>query len=120
MNQAMLSMLELFRSMGFGALLGSGTFGVMFVISPNLFPGETSVDKAVILGALLGAGLHRLIERWVIHGMLHPITRFSTYYFRLAQLVLLSRIIGVRLQRDLIRELTRNYFLSSDEHLDGS
>ena len=102
--------IEFIRSLGAGGMIGSATFGLFFAIFPDLFGGEVTLRQITILGALAGAGGHRLIEG-LFKSILAPPARFAAYYAKLVQLALLRSTISYRLRRRIIDELTERYFL---------
>lgn len=107
------------RSLGFGAMLGSGLVGLFYVAFPDLFPGASSLREVAILGALIGGGAHRLVDEWVIRGLLAPVARYSGFYSRLLQLVVLRPLPGRRHQHELVRDLIQQFFLGGVERRGG-
>jgi membrane-bound metal-dependent hydrolase YbcI (DUF457 family) len=110
-----LRVLEFIRSLGFGALLGSGLAGLIYLGLLAKFPTEPNLENVLLVGALIGAGSHQLIDALIVRSVLHPLGNFVRYYGKLVQLVLLRRIIGHGETDELIKELTRRYFLEQDE-----
>lgn len=104
--------IELFRSLGYGAVFGGGLVGLLYCFfAPHFAPG-VSLKEAMIVGGFLGGGLHRLIDRYLFDSLLRPITGFIRYYGQLTQLLLLRRAgyISHRQADDLLRVLTTRYF----------
>lgn len=69
----------------------------------------------MLVGGLFGAGLHRIIDIYVIGGMFRPMFSFVSYYSRVLQLRTLVRmgIIGPRQASILLKKLTEDYFLAN-------
>ncbi len=106
------NLIETLRSLGFGALLGSGLLGLAYLVTPNLFPGAATIEAVVTIGGLLGAGAHQLIDIGVLKGVLSRIGGFVGYYSKLVQLAFLGRHLEEEQRRRLLRELTERYFLN--------
>jgi hypothetical protein len=106
------TVIELIRSMGYGALLGAGVTGLIYSIFWTYFSPVLSLKDVLFVGALLGGGAHRLVDS-LLYSMLRPITSFIGYYSRLAQLLILREtgIISHRQADELLRQLTNRYFL---------
>jgi hypothetical protein len=103
------NLFEAIRSLGFGALLGSGVLGLFYSRFPELFPAVSDLHVMLWLGALIGGGLHHMIHKWLICSFFGPIGRSLAYYGKLAQLALLRKQLGKKIQTDLIKELTKSY-----------
>lgn len=106
-----IELMETLRSLGFGALLGGGTLGLIYLLMPELFHGAATLETAAGIGGLLGAGTHQLIDAWFIKGLLGQVGRFLSYYSKLIQLALLWRVLPRDLARRLLREITERHFL---------
>jgi len=104
---------EFIRSLGFGALLGSGTLGLLYALFAARFSDAVSFRDVLLLGAFIGAGLHRAVDTYVISGILYPISSFVSYYSRLVQVLALRELhfISYRHANNLLRKLTDAYFL---------
>ena len=99
----MLKIVEMVNSLGSGAMLGSATLSILRVSRPEFFSQDLGIYGAIAAGALLGAGLQRILA---------PVKRLCDYYFRLFQLILLSRcrIITERRRVKYVAKLTKRYF----------
>jgi hypothetical protein len=113
---SMLKLIEIVRSLGFGALLGSGVLGLLHVRYADAFPADADLFSAILVGALLGAGVQRAVEAWIVNSVLRPSVRLTGYYFKLAQLSLLRRlaIITKKQHAGLVKDLTNRYFADDD------
>jgi len=106
------NLIETLRSLGFGALLGSGILGLSYLTAPRLFLGTTTMETVLAVGGLLGAGAHQLIDTWFLKGILSRIGGFVGYYSKLVQLAYIGRYLEEEQRRHLLRELTERYFLN--------
>ena len=112
------SLIENIRSLGFGGLFGSGTLGLFRVLFPELFPAEITLEDLLIIGALFGAGGHRLINTMVVNSIFRPLGKFLSYYSKLVQLLMLRNLIGRKRQKEYLIELSRRYFLDESSTSD--
>lgn len=103
--------IESLRSLGFGGLLGGGLLGLLYSVFPNNFNQQISFEQITLIGAMIGAGGHKLIDEWLINSILLPIGIFFSYYSELIQLVFLKRLLGRQQTHKIMRELTYKYFL---------
>lgn len=106
-----LRLLSLFRSLGFGALLGAGILGLVYAQFSETFSPHVSLRESMMIGGVLGGGLHRIIER-LFEIIFRPVTDFIAYYIKLVQLLTLRHtgvITGSQANR-LLRRLTDAYF----------
>ena len=95
------------RSLGFGATLG----GCAGLIARRYLPSiPLADDEAMYCGAAIGALLHRLIDGVAVW-VLRPLTTFSSFYFKLAQLSLLGGTLTAEQRRDIKRKLAERHFL---------
>jgi hypothetical protein len=103
------------RSLGFGAMLGAGVLGLIFVMFPAFFSERIDFNNIVFLGALIGGGSHRLIDIWFVQIIFYPVGRFVSYYSRVIQLILLSksRTISNKQKKEILKQLTEKYFIDS-------
>ena len=108
-----LDIISFLRSLSFGGLLGCGVAYLVFLSYPNLFVGHVRVEAVVVFGSLLGACLHRLIDRCLVKGILSPFGRFLEYYGKLVQLTVQKRteLMDDDRYKELKYELDINYFL---------
>jgi hypothetical protein len=95
------------RSLGFGASLVAGLFGIFYLFAPKYFPAGVDLRTVLLVGAVLGSGLHRVIDKLI----LGPLRPFLDYYSKLGQLILLRSLVGRKLQKECIEKLTRKFFL---------
>ncbi len=58
--------LEFIKSLGGGGLFGSGLLGVIYLFGPSVFPPAIPVEMILIIGALFGAGCHKLLNSLAI------------------------------------------------------
>jgi hypothetical protein len=65
----LIPLLELLRSLGFGALFGAGNAGLVYTVFPHLFEGAASLQDLLIVGGLIGGG-HRAVDTYII-GAVH-------------------------------------------------
>lgn len=72
--------IETLRSLGFGALLGGGSLGLLYLLFPAIFPGAATVQVVAGVGGLLGAGAHQLIDKWFLKSIVAPMGKFIGYY----------------------------------------
>ena len=110
-------LIELIRSLGYGALFGAGVLGLVYALFVDRFYPVVSLRDVVLIGALIGAGLHKAIDTYLIKGLFHPVGSFVAYYGKLIQLIGLRRagLISNRHATQLLRQLTDGYFLSDNE-----
>ena len=108
------NLIETLRSLGFGALLGSGLLGLAYLIAPNFFPGASTMDIVLTVGGLIGAGAHQLIDTWILKGVLSPIGGFIGYYSKLVQLAFIGKHLEEEQRRRLLHELTERHFLNGN------
>lgn len=94
------------RSLGFGGLLGGGLAGLLFVLGPELFPVEITLNQLILIGSMLGAALHRVVDR--LFGVLSKPAR---YYLSIGELYLQGAWVDDELKREILRALTERYFL---------
>src|SRR5262245_27936896 len=90
----MISWIGTIRSLGFGAMFGAG-LALFITATISMFaPPERVIphQQLTVAGALVGGGLHQLIDRWLIGAILSPLSKFACFYFRLAQLRLFLRM----------------------------
>jgi len=71
----LIPLLELLRSLGFGALFGAGNAGVAYTVFPHLFEGAASLQDLLIVGGLIGGG-HRAVDTYII-GAVHSAGRHA-------------------------------------------
>lgn len=83
------------RSLGFGGLIGAGTFGTAYCLIVQHFVSGVGLKEFLIVGALLGAGLCQLIERY-INTILSPVVRTLNYYAKTAEVAILRRTGAMR------------------------
>lgn len=109
----MIEFLQGIRSLGFGALFGAGVFGLAYSIRPTSFAGAGSLREFMMVGGVLGAGLHQIIDRYVGQMLVAPAHRFVRFYSRLAQAEFLFRIevISARDAARLKREIVDEYLV---------
>lgn len=81
------NILDFFRSLTFGGLLGSLIAGAIYLKFPYLHT-LTSLHAAMIFGGLVGAGTQRGIQS-LVRSIIYPIGRFLSYYEKLIELDLL-------------------------------
>jgi hypothetical protein len=112
-----ISILEFLRSLGFGSLFGSGLTGLAYTIFYKYFSPSVSLRDMLIIGGLLGAGLHRMIDHYIFNNFFHPISSFIAFYSKLIQLSMLRRrgIISRRHANKLLKELTDKYFMAKPQ-----
>jgi hypothetical protein len=108
-------LIEILRSMGFGALFGGGVVGLCYIMFPQQFPGAVELKNAILIGGLLGSGAHQLIDAWLVQSLLRPAGRTISFYSRLVQLILLRPIVGRQMHRELVRELVRDHFVGGPQ-----
>lgn len=108
--------IETLRSLGFGALLGGGSLGLLYLFFPAIFPGAATVQVVAGVGGLLGAGAHQLIDKWFLKSIVAPMGKFIGYYSKLVQLTFLRsrRMIDEEQRKRLLQELTDRYFLDDE------
>ena len=94
------------RSLGFGGFLCSVRAGLLFLLYPDTFPKQSTLEGIMLIGACLGAACQRLTS-----ALIKPFL----YYASLAQLTVLRRHIGERTQNEIIQSLTIKYFLGEDQ-----
>lgn len=58
--------LEFIKSLGGGGLFGSALLGVIYLFGPSVFPPAIPVEMILIIGALFGAGSHKLLNSLAI------------------------------------------------------
>ena len=105
--------IETARSVGYGALLGSGLAGAAALYLPDLFGAGVELRDVMLIGGCVGGAAHQLIDLVVLHGLFRPLARGATYYGRVLQICALRRggILGDDHAADLLRELSTSYFL---------
>lgn len=81
----------------------SGLAGLLFLFYPDTFPKHSTLEGVMLIGAFLGAAFQRLADVLIFKPFL--------YYASLIQLRLLRQYIGEKTQNEIIRQLTRMYFL---------
>jgi hypothetical protein len=103
------AVLKILRALGFGGLLGAGTFGVVYVTAlTHLSPAVTLSDFA-ILGGLVGAGATQMISS-VVSFVSAPLLRRTKYYVDVAELRfqvqqgLISEEVAIEISEDLARQ----------------
>jgi hypothetical protein len=99
----MMKVREYIRSLGFGGLLCGGLAGLFLLCYPNLFPASPKLESVILISALLGTAGQRLVSTLILKPL--------SYYAKIGQLILLRRVIGGALQKELIQALTVKYFL---------
>ena len=102
----MLAVLKLIRSLGVGGLLGGGVAGGLFLVYPALFPAESELEEVVLVAALWGAALYKLLLTTVVKPL--------SYYRGLLELHLVRHQIGQQTRAEITRELTFKYFLGDN------
>ncbi len=63
-----LELRKLIESLGTGAVIFSGFLGLIYALYPNLFSPNISLEMIMIIGSLIGAGIHRLLNE-IIKGI---------------------------------------------------
>lgn len=113
-----INLFSFLRSLSFGGLMGSGFIILLYIFFPQIFSGVLTFNFMLAFGGLLGAAAHRLIDSLVIKGILHPISRFTTYYWQLVQLELLNKrgLIDSKSYEKIKKELTIKYFLEDKDN----
>jgi hypothetical protein len=94
---------EYIRSLGFGGLLSGGLAGLFFLFYPNLLPANFKLESVLLISSLLGAAVQRLMNTLILKPL--------SYYAKIGQLILLRRLIGKTIQKEIIQALTIKYFL---------
>ena len=110
MNTAAVTLL---RSLGYGAMIGGGICGLAFCVSATSFSAHIALREVVLVGGLLGAGLHQMIGK-LFDTILRPVTNALSYYSKLAQLSSLQKlglVQPVEAHR-LTESLTKSYFIT--------
>jgi hypothetical protein len=109
----MLKFLEFLRSLGFGGFVGAGVAGFLFLYFPSLF-GAASFYLVVGIGAGIGGGLQKLIEKGVKF-VLHPLSQNDDYYEKLDELRTLraTNQISEAQYQDIVAKLTEKRFVGS-------
>jgi hypothetical protein len=101
----MIKVREYICYLSFGGLLCGGIAGLIFMRCPNLFPPNSTLESIMLISIFLGSAGHQLVN-----ALLKPVL----YYANLGQLVLLKRLIGEETQQQIIREITKVYFLGNN------
>ena len=107
-----MSILETIRSMGFGAMLGSGLLGLSKCIYPELIHGDP--ETVLMIGALFGGGFHNLIDKWVINSFLFPIGKRIQHYTKLMELKL-HRRMPKELRDEIYTKIVTDYFIEDKQ-----
>jgi hypothetical protein len=112
-SSALINVIVYIRSLAFGGLAGGSIAATLFL--SGLLPSNLKLDNVFLVGSLLGAIAHRLIDTIILKAMLTPIPAFIRYYSLLAELKLLrSQSMISEEQFQLISEkLASQYFLSN-------
>lgn len=99
--------LQLARSLGFGGVVGASLGLAARRVLPTL---PISESEAMYFGAAVGAILSRVLDS-AVNWILAPVSRFVGFYFKLAQLYLLSAVIPKKQRDAIIKDLTSRHFL---------
>lgn len=102
----MIDILNFIRSLGFGAMLGSGTMGLIYIFGYQILydPEMKNLKDFLLIGALLGGGLHS-ISNHLVNFMLPPALRNKfTFYFHLLEYYA-NPLINKQYKRRIIKEL---------------
>lgn len=118
----MFKLIDLIKSLGFGATIGSGLLGIVRVLNPNVFPEDVNLSWIICIGALLGAGIHQATYACIVRPVLKPGIRFIGLYLYLRQLLWLQQQgqITKGQYKDLIKTLMTSYFLDCFKEDDTS
>lgn len=114
----LVEVLEFLRSLGFGAMFCGGLTGLVYCISPHTFTSKVSIKEVMVIGGLLGAGLHRVING-LINRFLNPITNSLSFYSKVLQLTWLQSrgLISNTDSEELLNILTRGHILGLPSQL---
>jgi hypothetical protein len=104
----MIELIELFRSLGFGALFGGGFLGLIYILFPSIFSVTTTIEVVLAVGGLLGAGTHQFIDKLFIKSILAPIGKFINFYSKLIQLTYLP--VDKEQKKIFFNNLITDYF----------
>jgi len=72
---------ELVRSLGFGSLFGAGIGGCLWIFCGGSKQSAVSFDQSLLMGALLGAGTHQIIDKYISEGILKPLAPYAKAHF---------------------------------------
>jgi hypothetical protein len=108
----MTSYIPMIRSLGFGALFGAGLAGVAYTMFPQIFSGATRLQDMMVVGGFIGAGIHEILDRYVVGGLFGPLVRATRFYASLAEIVALRRagLVGPELANDLLESAMKARF----------
>ena len=98
MNQ--LQVLQFIRSLGFSGCLGAGLFGIFYSLFPSEISDKVSLVDILLIGALAGSGLYGLFS-----ALLSDSVRYTSYFFKLVQLVIVRGAVGERRFKELVEAL---------------
>ena len=93
-------------------MLGAGIAGLIYSLFPELFGHSVDLKSILIVGALIGGGLHGLIDG-AIQAFFGPPARWVSFYSSLLNITMLFRLGVITEQRrqELVGELVKKYFL---------
>lgn len=101
-NQSISMMIRRFGSLGAGGVFGGSVAALIYLWKPSIVPTNLSYQFLIGIGSSVGIAGFRILR---------PVGNFLCYYFKLGQLLLLRKLLGKELQQDLIKRLSKNYFV---------
>lgn len=94
--------IDVFRSLGFGACIGTGTG--LLVASAGLLPGQPNPYIVALGGGLVGTGLHLLID-FIVRWILQPISSAVSFYSKLLEAAILGRALKKEKREEVIESM---------------
>lgn len=110
------TIVQFFKSLSFGGIVGVGLFLVLYNFYPNLFGEKLDFYSLMFLSSCIGAAIHNGIDAIIVKKILSPFYRFSTYYFNLIQLHF-DHQQGIIDEKDFIEiksQIYKEYYLAAN------
>jgi hypothetical protein len=69
----------------------AGVAGLIYSRVPTLFAGAGGLESFMMVGGILGAGVHQWINALIVNALLRPLSRTVSFNAKLAELSALTR-----------------------------
>jgi hypothetical protein len=109
------SPLEYLRSLCFGGVLGYAAGCYLFVKFPAFFQSGMDLNTVALIGAGVGAGVHRFVDTIFIKSIFHPVMEFVSFYERIIEIHLARNLISEDERKAILSKLIRERFLGKEQ-----